>query len=267
MSDLATAPTAPAGAERPRGTALATLGLAMAAAGPLLVVVAAIVFGLSGDDVGFFAAVAAVALLGAWLMSRRHTAAKVVACVLALAAALALFWTAFGLAEPASFFDFVPGVLVLPGALLALVAGITSIVSKGRGRAVGAGERKAVGAIVGVVGVLAAASAVLTVAGRDTVPEALADEADLTVTLEDFEFDSAGYELEGGATILVENDDPFVHTFTVDALDIDVELGPSSEKLVEVPEEQGTYVLYCRPHTGDKEEPAEDDMAAELTVG
>ena len=99
------------------------------------------------------------------------------------------------------------------------------------------------------------------------MPDALADDADLTVSLTDFEFDEDGYELEGGATVLVQNDDPFVHTFTVDELGIDVELGPSSEKLVEIPEESGAYVLYCDPHTEDKDDPSEDDMASELTVG
>jgi plastocyanin len=249
------------------GSALATLGLLMAAAGPLLFLLATLVFGLSADDVGFFVVVAVLALVGAFLIRQRHTAAKVVACVLALLAGGALFWTAFGLAAPASFFDFVPGLLVLPGALLGLVSGITSIVRTRRGREVGGGERRAVGAIVAVVALLAVVSAVLTVTGRDTVPDALADEADLTVHLEDFEFDEASYSLEGGATVLVKNDDPFIHTFTVDELDIDVDLGPSSEKLIEIPEESGTFVLYCEPHTSDKDDPAEDDMVAELTVG
>lgn len=253
---------------QPSGTALATLGLLMLAAGPLLFVVASIVFGLSTDDLGFFIVTAAVALVGAWLVRRRHTAAKVVACVLALLGGGALFWTAFGLVEPASFFDFVPGALVLPGALLALVSGIVSIVAKHRGRPAGGGERRAVGAILAVLGLLAVVSTVLTVSGRDTVPDALADAADLTISLKDFEFDEAGYQLEGGATVLVKNDDPFLHTFTVDELGIDVELGPKDEVLVDVPEEAGTYVLYCDPHTEDKEDPdPEHDMASELTVG
>ena len=99
------------------------------------------------------------------------------------------------------------------------------------------------------------------------MPDALADHADLTVSLEDFAFDESSYDLVGGETLLIKNDDPFHHTFTVDALGIDVHLGPSSEKLVELPDQPGTYVLYCDPHTSGKEDPSEDDMAAELTVG
>lgn len=82
-----------------------------------------------------------------------------------------------------------------------------------------------------------------------------------------FEFDRATYDVAGGATILVKNSDPFVHTFTVDALDIDVDLGPGSETLVTIPAEPGTYVLFCQPHSSDKDDPGEDDMAAVLEVG
>jgi hypothetical protein len=67
--------------------------------------------------------------------------------------------------------------------------------------------------------------------------------------------------------VLVQNDDPFTHTFTIDELGIDIELGPYSEELVELPGDSGTYVLYCEPHTSDTEEPSDDDMAAELTIG
>jgi plastocyanin len=151
--------------------------------------------------------------------------------------------------------------------LIAIGATVASMRAAKAGRPGSAGERRAATVILAVLGVLAAASAVLTVTGRDTVPDAIADDADLAVTLADFEFDEAGYEVPAGGTVLVKNDDPFVHNFTVDALDIDVDLGPYSEKLVEIPDEDGTYVLYCEPHTSDTDDPSEDDMASKLTVG
>jgi plastocyanin len=189
----------------------------------------------------------------------------VVAVVLAVVVAGTIFWTMFGLFTPGSVFDFVPGLLVMPGALLALGAGISSI--RAKGRAVGGGERRAATIILGALGLLALVSAVLTVTGRETVDADAAADADLVVDLEDFEFDQASYEAAGGATVLVKNSDPFVHTFTVDALDIDVDLGPFSEKLVTLPDRTGTYVLFCEPHTSDKEDPSDDDMAAVLTIG
>ncbi len=72
--------------------------------------------------------------------------------------------------------------------------------------------------------------------------------------------------MSSGDTILVRNDDAFLHTFTVDDLDIDVDLGPKSEELIEIPDGSGTYVFYCSPHTSTPEEPSDDDMAGELII-
>ena len=268
MTDTSTAsvdlPAAPA---TPRGTTLATLGFAMAALGPILMILAGLLFGMDTEDLTFFLIPSALGLLGVFLVRRESPVAKAFSIVIALAIGMLLFWTAFGLGLPSSFFDFVPGILVLPGALLALGGTITALVSRSRGRAVGSGERRAALAIVTLIGVLGGLSAVLTVTGRDTVPDAVAEDADLVVDLKDFEFDESSYEIPAGGTVLVTNDDPFAHTFTVDDLDIDVDMGPGDEKIIEIPGEPGTYVLYCEPHTSDPDDPSEDDMASELTVG
>jgi plastocyanin len=249
----------------PRGTVLATLGFLMIAAGPIILLIASLIFEL--DDPGFFAIVGAVALLGAFLVGRRGTVPKVIALVLIVLLFGAIFWTVFGLAVPASALDFVPGLLVLPGVLLAIGATITAIVSSKRGRASGPGEIRAAATIVIVVGLVAAVSVVLTVAGRETVDDQAAAEADLTVDLKDFEFDQDTYDVTGGSTVLVKNSDPVFHTFNVDDLDIAVDLGPGSEELVTIPDEPGTYILFCEPHTEDADDPGEDDMASEITVG
>jgi len=265
---VTTAPIAePDDTVEPRGTTLASLGFLMVAAGPLLLIIASVVFGLALDDVVFFLVPIVLGLLGAFLVRQRSTVAKAIAIVLAIVAFGMVFWTAFGLALPASFFDFVPGILLLPGALLAIGATVASIRASKRGVSTSPGERRAASVILAVIGLLAVASAVLTVTGRDTVPDALADKADVVVNLEEFEFDHGGYDVPDGGTVLVKNHDPFVHNFRVDALDIDVDLGPGSEKLIEIPSEPGTYVLYCEPHTSDPDHPTEDDMASKITVG
>lgn len=84
--------------------------------------------------------------------------------------------------------------------------------------------------------------------------------------MKDFEFDSANYDLAGGSTVLVRNEDPFLHTFTIDDLDIDIALGPNDEALVEIPAQAGDYIVYCVPHTSDPEAPEDDDMAATMTI-
>jgi len=260
--DLASTPNTPS------GTTLATLGFAMAALGPILIIGAGLIFGL--DDLGFFLIPSVLGIVGVVLSRRHGKIAKAVSIVIALLIGMLLFWTAFGLSAPSSFFDFVPAILVLPGALLALAGSIAALVARSRGSESGAGERRAGFAIVTLLGLLGGLSAVLTLTGRDTVPDSIAAAADAVVDLKDFEFDEDAYEVPAGGTVLVTNDDPFLHTFTVDELGIDVDLGPGDEKIVEIPstvEGSGTYVIYCEPHTEDPDDPGEDDMASELTVG
>jgi plastocyanin len=249
-----------------RWTKLAALGLFLAGLAPLMMMVAGLIFGVDDAADPFFIVTTLIALVGAFLVWRFGTWAKIVGIICALLVAGALFWTIFGLQTPSSFFDFMPGVLLIPGALIAIIASISAIVAKRRGHgsevAVG-GERTAIRVVLGIVIVLAVISGGLTFAGISDVDDA---DADAEVVLGDFEFDEEQYAFEPGTTVLVRNEDPFLHTFTVDELDIDITLSPGSEELVEIPAEPGTYVLYCRPHTFDPEDPSEDDMAVELEV-
>src|SRR5687768_9045258 len=109
-------------------TRLASLGLVLAGLGPLLMLIAALLFGLDiAEDLVFFLGVAVIAFLGAFLVWRFGTWSKFVGILAGLLVGMAMFWTAFGLAEPASFFDFVPGILVIPGALIAIGANIAAL--------------------------------------------------------------------------------------------------------------------------------------------
>lgn len=235
----------------------------------ILMLAAGAIWGLDiGDSLGFFLLPAIAGIGGSLLVRRDRTVWKVLAIVLGTFAAFMLFWTAFGLAEPGSFFDFLPGVLIVGGLLITLIAGVGSIRSRKRGAIdpVDAGEGRAIRTVLTALGALVVLSAVLSVTGRDTVSTAEARSADLVVDLKDFEFDKESYAIAGGSTILVKNSDPFLHTFTIDALDIDVKLTVGSEKLVTIPDEAGTFVLYCQPHTSDSEDPGDHDMAATLAV-
>jgi plastocyanin len=254
--------------ELPRWTRLAVLGFGMVSLAPLLMLLAGLIWGLDlGEAIGFLLPVLVLPAIAAFLVLRFGNWAKIVGIVIALAAIALMFWTAFGLAEPASFFDFVPGLLIVPGAIIAIVGCVAAIVAGRRGhrspRAEG-GERRTIRATAAIVGVLAAVSAVLTVTTRTTVGSG---EGDATVALKDISFDAGSYDLAGGSSVVVRNEDPFLHTFTIDDLGIDVEVGPNSSKLVQIPSEAGTFVLYCRPHTSNPEAPSSDDMAASLTVG
>jgi hypothetical protein len=110
-----TAEAEPAPQGKARWSRLAALGLVLAGLGPLLFLVAGVFWGLDvSEDIPFFGITGALALIAAFLVARFGTWAKVVGIVVALLLGLALFWTAFGLASPTSFFDFVPGLLVMP---------------------------------------------------------------------------------------------------------------------------------------------------------
>jgi plastocyanin len=254
---------------RARWSRLASSALLVAAVGPMLMFAASLIWGLDVGDATFFAVGAVLAFAGALLLRSRRTVARVLGLIVALLVGMMLFWTAFGLATPDSFFDFVPGVLVIPGALTAIVAGIAAIRAQRRGDLVpssGAGERKAMTVGAALIVVLAVASAALTLTGRDTVDAA---EADVTIAMSDFEFEADGSEiaLSAGDVVLVRNDDPFHHTFTIEELDIDLDMGPGSEELVTIPDDaSGGYVLYCEPHTNDPEDPSDDDMAARIRI-
>ncbi len=97
--------------------------------------------------------------------------AKWVGIVAALALVALLFWTAFSIASVQSFFDFVPAVVVVPGAILAIASCIAALVAKRRGhktvRAEG-GERTGIRIAVGLVAVLAVLSGILTMTSRST---------------------------------------------------------------------------------------------------
>lgn len=251
---------------RARWSRLASVGLFLAACGPLLMFGAGALWGLDiSDEAGFFLTTGALGIIGSFLVWRFGTWAKVVGILVALAMAMALFWTAFGLFSPMSVFDFLPGVLVIPGALLALVCCVSAIVAQRRGHVsptAEGGERTGIRVALGVVVVLAIASAALTFAARSSAEGA----PGATVTASNFEFDAAEYTVAGGSEVLIRNDDPFLHTFTVEDLDIDVALSPGSEETVAIPAEPGTYVAFCRPHTFDPKNPSDDDMATTLVV-
>jgi plastocyanin/predicted membrane protein len=253
-----------------RWARLASLGLTMVAAGPLVMLVASLLWGNDvGDDLLFFVLPIVFGIVGSVLVRQPRTLWRVLGIVAGLLGAVMVFWTIFGLATPNSVFDFVPGLLVIPGFLIALIAGIAAVRAQRRGAVTATpegGERRAILAICAVVGLLSVGSAVLSITSRDTVSDADAASADVRVDLKDFEFDNDAYDISGGGTILVKNSDPFLHTFTVDALGIDVTMTPGSEELVVIPAKPGDYVLYCDPHTSDPEDPSEDDMAARLTV-
>jgi len=253
--------------EKAKWTRLATLGFVLAGSGPVLILAAVLIWGLDpGEELGFFITTIGVAFVSAFLVWRFGTWSKIVGIVAGLLLAMALFWTAFGLAQPASFFDFTAGVLVMPGALLAVGACIAALVARRKGRQTSraeGGEKLGIRLALGIVVAAALVSGALNLLTR---PTATAGEAEASASMREFKFDSPQYEVSAGGTIYVKNDDPFHHTFTIDELGIDEGFVAAGAKVIQIPDRPGTYVLYCRPHTSDPENPENEDMASSITV-
>jgi plastocyanin len=177
-------------------------------------------------------------------------------CVGLLAGIVGLTFSFDGLAEnlasPDSVLDFAyRPIFGLAGTVLVLGGSVAGLVQHFRGRTAMRGPAfvtRAVVAVVGLVAVLALGSTVLTVTGVDSVSAADRQDA-ITITADRWKFDTDS--LTAGATsttrIILKNEDPIVHTFTIDALGIDVKVGPLSEKLIRLDgPPAGTYEYYCR---------------------
>jgi plastocyanin len=253
---------------RPVYTGVAAFGLlliALAAALPLVIALAA---GLQlGEAAGFLLPPVIVATVAAALVWHFGTWAKILGAVVAVLAALMLFWLAFGIAVPASFGDFVPGLALTLGVLLGLGGSIAAIVQRRRGNLraeATTGERRIIAGVTGLLVLAALTSGVLWFTGRATVDAATAD---ATATMHDFAFQEGTYTVADGDTILVHNSDGFMHDFTVHELGIATDVLPGSSELVEVPDRPGTYTIFCTLHSNPEATDAADgDMVATLVV-
>jgi plastocyanin len=254
---------------RPAYTAVAAFGLLLIALAPLVILVIGLATGmrLDGGIVMFLPVPAIVAMVAAALVWRFGTWATVLGAFVSVLAALTLFWLAFGIAVPASFGDFVPALLFTVGVPTGLGGSIAAIVQRRRGRLrveATTGERRIIAGAAGLIMIAALASAVLWFTTGTTVDTAAAD---ATATMRDFAFQEGAYQVTSGDTIAVHNADGFVHDFTVHELGIAADVAPGSGALVAVPDEPGTYVIYCTLHSNPEATDASDgDMVATLVI-
>lgn len=256
------------GRTRQAGAALATIGLLIAAAGPVLIIAA------DPGAAPFVLPFLLLPLIGAGLAWFFRTWSKVLAVVLGLVLVASTLGgpAGAGLAYPGSFFDFVPGVLFAVGGLTAIAGGVLAIAGRRQPRPWVAGREKA-GAltVLGIVGIVAVFSAIVTAAGGTTLtPDELAG-VDATVTMVDSAFEPADLNLSAGQTaqVALVNDGRIVHTFTSDALGVDQTVVPGDSVLVEVtlPADGGDIVYWCTPHSGDTGDGGREGMVGHVTSG
>lgn len=180
------------------------------------------------------------------------------AAILLLLIHLAMFATSLpftipSLMVPASAIDFS---LTLFLAILNLVGLAASIaVLRGLGDQASALPRT-LGTVALVVILLGVAIAVYSSVSYDS---ATAQEGDIRLVTADSNFSDTSLEAdEGTVSVFVDNNDGTTHTFTIEELDVDLEIPGGKAARVEFEAEQGSYNFICVPH--------EEDMEGNLTV-
>ena len=156
------------------------------------------------------------------------------------------------LVVPASAGDFILNL----ASLLAALLGITAAISVLRGRDGTSGLPRTFGrAAIGLFVIGAAVSVFSTV----TYDDAVAQEGDLALVTQDVEFDDTSLEGEAGeVSVFIDNKDATLHTFTIEELDVHLDIPASKSARITITAEPGTYEFICVPH--------ETDMKGTLTI-
>lgn len=167
--------------------------------------------------------------------------------------ALFLFSAPFlvdALAHPESMVDFIPLVVLTVSLLIGVIAAIPSF---RRGRVPDAPSRPARAIGIAALGVLVVV-AVVSIASFAAIEDVAARPGDIVMVTEDFEFHPGGiHGDEGTVSVHVTNRDDTRHTFTVEALGVDLNVPPNSTQRVSFTADPGTYRFVCRPHAPEME--------------
>lgn len=150
------------------------------------------------------------------------------------------------LTVPASAGDFILNVASILAALTGIVASIALLRGLGPSGAPLSIARAAAGLFV--------VAAIFSVFSTVTYDDATRQEGDIELVAKDVEFVPTSLESDGGEiSVFVENQGSTLHTFTIDDLDVDLDVPASKSARVTFDAEPGTYEFYCVPHEGDME--------------
>jgi plastocyanin len=249
MTDDANTPQPAASAPGPEASAARTWSwaklLRWSAIAGFLVIVAISIFG--GSIIPPLIVFAVLWLVGAFLLSRWSKATAILLLVtFVLFLGLSAPFIVPTLAVPASAGDFILNVASLIAAIVGIVAAIAVL----RRRDAAASSTPLRVGMAGLAILLLAfvVGIVALVTYKDASPQA----GDLELVTEDFEFSEDALQAPGGeVSVFVENKDATLHTFTIDELDVDLDVPAGSSARVSFDAEPGTYEFYCVPHEAD----------------
>lgn len=253
------------------GSPAQVVGLVLLGLAPLTMFTIAVSTGTDGLEALPFLVIGIVLLTAAWLARRFGTWAAIVGVVLTVAAALAGFWVAFGLAAVASPADFVPATMFVLGLGLSMAGGIRAIWRRRdpTDAATARGGRRLGVVAIAVVGAATVVSLGTNLVGRTSV-DAAAARAATPVVMGPLEFTAAQVVVDAGdgAALLVDNQDAFLHDLVLPDQDLAVTVTPGSEALLDVSKlTPGTYTFYCSLHSDTSDpDPTTAGMAATLVV-
>lgn len=248
--------------ERVTFGSLQVLGLALLSAAMVTVMILLVVLG-STEELAVFGVTTALSLAVTLIVWRLDsTWARALGLVGGFAVFGSVFFLGFGILHVFSPVEFVVGLLLVSGFLLALIGGVMALVAGIRGRR---GPSSAETSFrKGLLGAIALATVVSVVGFATTRESVAASEAgDATmVDMTNFEFDPDTIATPG--RVLVHNSDPFAHDFTIEALDVSTYVGPGSDALIDLGgAAPGTYELVCTLHTDPS---TGEGMVGQLTV-
>ena len=196
----------------------------------------------------------AVVWLGGLVWLGRATKGPAILLLVSFVAFIGLSapFTIPSLTVPASAGDFILGVAGLLAALVGIVAAIAVL----RGLVDTAPAARSLGIAAAAVFVVASAYSVYATA---TFDNAVAQEGDVELVAQDVEFEPTSLQAEGGqVSVFVDNEDQTLHTFTIDELDVDLDIPAAKSARVTFDAEPGEYEFFCVPH--------KEDMKGTLTV-
>ena len=162
------------------------------------------------------------------------------------------FFVVPALTQPASTGDFISAVIFTCLAVLALIASI-AILRRGDGPSpvIRTAIRVALGAVL--------LSVLIAIVARVTYEAATPEQGDVRVVTEGIEFVPEELEAASGAdSVFVDNNDQTLHTFTIDELDVSLQIPASGSERIDFDAPAGEYEFYCIPH--------ESTMKGTLTV-
>ena len=151
------------------------------------------------------------------------------------------------LTVPASAGDFILNI----ASLLAVLTGIVAAIAVLRGGREAMGSARPLSTAAGGVFLLASAFSIFATVTYD---DATVRQGDVEVVTQDIEFQDTSLTADAGEiSVFVDNKDSTLHTFTIDELNVDLDIPASKSARITFQAEPGTYEFYCIPHESDME--------------